>query len=68
MKTLTGKFGVWAVAGATVFLSGCAQIARTYDSLDRCQQASAPSYCGASQVTGRVIDSQGRTIGIIKRP
>jgi hypothetical protein len=52
MKTLTGKFGVWAVAGATVFLSGCAQIARTYD----------------SQVTGRVIDSQGRTIGIIKRP
>ena len=68
MKTVTGKLAVWTLAGAGVFLSGCAQIAHVYDSSDRCQKANAPSYCGSSQVTGRVIDSQGRTIGVIKRP
>lgn len=50
MKTVTGKFAVWTLAGAGVFLSGCATppqwLADHYDSQDLCQRSQVIDYGG----------------------
>lgn len=75
MKTVTGKFAVWALAGAGAVLSGCGHIANFYDRQDPCQDRPelrrppgyrTPTWCGASQGRIQIYDQRNQPIGYIK--
>ena len=76
MKTLSGKFGVWAVIGFTAVLTGCAQppkfLADYYNSKDPCQSQNNggvyPSFCGASSGRTTIYNQQNKPIGYVKTP